>query len=71
MFNVKGLRLQTVQSSVPFVKDRLVQENQLFMALLETWLHNHTDGEVHIARYTLFRSDRVRKRSNVAAAVDV
>ena len=33
------------------------------MALTETWLHNHTDGEVYIEGYTLFRSDRIRKKA--------
>ena len=63
VFNVQGVRPQTVQSSVPYVKDRLVEKHQLFMALTETWLHNHTDGEVYIEGYTLFRSDRIRKKA--------
>ena len=63
VFNVQSLRPQTVQSSVPYVKNCLVEKNQLFMALSATWLHNHTDGEVHIEGYTLFRSDRVRKKA--------
>ena len=65
VFNDQGLWPQTVQSCVSYVKDRLVEKNQLFMALSETWLHNHTDGEVHIEGYTLFRSDRVRKKGQM------
>ena len=48
LFNVQGLRPQTVQSSVPYVKDRLVEKEQLFKVLSETWLHNHKDGEIEI-----------------------
>ena len=33
VFNLKGLRPQTVQSSVLYVKDRLVEKNQLFMTI--------------------------------------
>ena len=35
------------------------------MALTETWLHNHKDGEVQIDGYKLFRGDRKRVKKSV------
>ena len=32
------------------------------MALTETWLKEHTDAELEIDGYTLFRQDRKRQR---------
>ena len=63
VFNVQGLRPQTVQSTVPYIRDRLIGKNQLFMAMSETWLHNHKDGEINVNGYTLFRSDREREKA--------
>ena len=51
-------------SKVPYVADLLSEKNQLFMALTETWLHNHKDGEVQIDGYKLFRGDRKRVRKS-------
>ena len=62
VFNVHGLKPNTVPSKVPYVSDLLVEKNQLFIALTETWLHNHKDAELHIDGYKLFRGDRERKR---------
>ena len=33
------------------------------MALSETWLHNHKEGKIHVEGYSLFRSDRARKKA--------
>ncbi len=64
VFNVHGLKPDTVPSKVPYIADLLSEKNQIFMALSETWLHNHKDGELHIDGYKLFRGDRKRvKRS--------
>ena len=64
MFNVHGLKPDTVPSKVPYISDLLLEKNQIFMALTETWLHNHKDAELHIEGYKLFRGDRKRvKRS--------
>ena len=38
----------------------MIEKNQLFMAITETWLHSHKDAELHISGYKLFRADRKR-----------
>jgi hypothetical protein len=60
VFNVHGLKPDTVPSKVPYISDLLLEKNQIFMALTETWLHNHKDAELHIEGYKLFRGDRKR-----------
>ena len=63
--NVQGLAPQTVQSKVPFIKDLITPDNQLFIGLSETWLHNHKEAELDVQGYTLFRCDSSRiKKSN-------
>ena len=64
MFNVHGLKPSTVPSKVPYVSDLLIERNQLFMALTETWLKEHKDAELHIDGYKLFRADRKRIRKS-------
>ena len=49
-------------SSVEYVRDTLHNKDMLFIALTETWLQNHKDAEVQVANYTVFRSDRNRKK---------
>ena len=71
VFNVQGLRPQTVQSSVPYVKDRLVEKHQLFMALTETWLHNHTDGKFILKVTHYSEAIESERRLDAAAAVEV
>lgn len=63
LFNVQGLKPLTVQSTVPYIQDRLREKNQLFIALSETWLADHKDEEVNIPGYTIFRGDRSRKKA--------
>ena len=46
------------------MQDILYERDQLFIALTETWLSNHSDPELAIKGYSLFRSDRKRKKSN-------
>ena len=62
LFNVQGLKPRTVPTKVPFIQDLLLNSNQLFIALTETWLRDHLDAELKIQGYTCFRSDRVRPR---------
>lgn len=62
IFNVHGLKPNTVPSKVPFISDLLIEKNQLFMGITETWLHTHKDAELHIEGYKLFRSDRKRAK---------
>ncbi len=64
VFNVHGLKPNTIPSKVPYIADRLLESNQLFMAITETWLKDHKDAELHIDGYTLFRADRKRKKSS-------
>ena len=47
-------------SKVPYITDLLTEKKQLFMAVTETWLSNHKDGELQIDGYKLFRGDRKR-----------
>ena len=60
VFNVHGLKPNTVPSKVPYIADLLAEKNQLFMAVTETWLHNHKDGEIQVNGYKFFRGDRKR-----------
>ena len=62
--NIQGLKPVTVPSKVPYLKDRLIEKNQLFVALTETWLKAHIDEELNIDGYQLFRGDRIRNTSN-------
>ena len=63
-FNVQGLCPQTVPSKVPFIKDNVCNENQLFVGLSETWLHNHKEAELKVEGFTLFRCDSTRKKKS-------
>ena len=59
------MKPNTVPSKVPYISDLLVEQNQLIIALTETWLKTHKDAEVGIDGYQIFRSDRKRsKKSN-------
>ena len=62
LWNCRGLKPLTVPSKVPFIQDLLREENQLFIALTETWLNEHKNAEMLINGYTLFRQDRRRER---------
>ena len=62
MFNIRGLAPATVPSKIPYVTNNIYEQDQLFFALTETWLKSHKDAELHIDGYTLFRSDRVRRK---------
>ena len=62
LWNCRGLKSLTVPSKVPFIQDLLREENQLFIALTETWLNEHKNAELLINGYTLFRQDRRRER---------
>ena len=44
--------------------DHLLEHNQLFMAITETWLHNHKEGELHIDGYKFFHADRKRTKKS-------
>ena len=62
VFNVRGLHPSSVPSKVPYVSDHLLEKNQLFIGLTETWLGSHKDAELKIDGYKLFRSDRKRRK---------
>ena len=64
IFNIHGLMPATLPSKVPYVSDLIQENNQLFIGLTETWLQNHKDAEVKIDGYSVFRSDRNRKRKS-------
>lgn len=63
--NIQGLKPKTVPSKVPYVRDLLKENNQLFIGLSETWLKDHKEAELLFDNYKIFRSDRVRKKSSV------
>ena len=42
----------------------LHESNQLFTALTETWLRDHTEAELKIDNYKIYRTDRVRKKKS-------
>ena len=61
---MRGLKPRTTPSKVGYISDVLHERKQLFIALSETWLHDHSDAEIHIDGYTPFRGDRkVSKKS--------
>ena len=62
ILNIAGLKPQTVPSKVPYVEDLLKDKNQLFIVLSETWLKNHTEAELKIDGYSLYRSDRTGRK---------
>ena len=63
VYNVQGLCPQTKQSKVSHIKGVLADDNKLFCALTETWLHgDYLEAELSIEGYELFRSDRKRSR---------
>ena len=55
---------KTVQSKVPYLRDKMFEHKYIFMALTETWLEDHKDAELMIEGYRLYRSDRVRKKKS-------
>ena len=62
LFNISGLKPQTKPSKVPYIEEILNDKNQLFMCLTETWLKRHTQAELAIDGYKLFRSDRTGRK---------
>ena len=62
IWNCRGLKPRTVPSKVPYIQDLVRDQNQLFMALTETWLCEHVDAELTVEGYTLFRQDRKRQK---------
>ena len=62
--NIRGLVPQTVPSKVPYIKDELEDTSGVAFAITETWLNDtHLDAELYIDGYSLFRKDRIRKKS--------
>ena len=47
---------------MPYIQDLVREQDQLFIVLTETWLRDHSDAELDIGGYTLFRQDRKRQR---------
>ena len=62
VLNIAGLKPQTVPSKVPYVETILKETNQLFIGLTETWLKGHTQAELNIEGYRLYRSDRTGRK---------
>ena len=62
--NIQGLAPQTKQSKVAFIQDTIVQTNQIFMGLSETWLNNHKEAELYIDVYTTIRCVSSRKKKS-------
>ena len=61
--NVQGLiTSKQPQEKVEMLRDLMSEERPLFLALTETWLHEHKEAEVHIDDYTLYRKDRPLRR---------
>ena len=61
--NVQGLiTSKQPQEKVEMLRDLMNEERPLFLALTETWLHEHKEAEVHIDDYTLYRKDRPLRR---------
>ena len=46
IFDIQGLKPLTIQSSVPYLKGNLIQNNNLFIILTETWLRDNKDVEI-------------------------
>ena len=61
--NIQGLKPKTVLSKVPFINDVLTEKKQLFMCLSETWLNDHTEAELVIPNYKLFRTRQLKKEN--------
>ena len=55
-FNTQGLYPKTKDSKVSFIKDILVDKDQLFIGLTETWLKDNLDAELQINGYNLFET---------------
>ena len=51
LWNCRGLKSFTVPSKVPFIQDLLREEDQLFIALTETWLNEHKNAELLINKW--------------------
>ena len=58
VFNVQGLIPKTLISKVPIISDIVNENKSLFIALTETWLHNHNDAEMHIEGYKIVNCER-------------
>ena len=61
--NVQGLiTTNQPQEKVELLRDLMNKERPLYLALTETWLHEHKDAEVHIEDYTIYRKDKPLRR---------
>ncbi|CAL4258578.1 unnamed protein product [Meganyctiphanes norvegica] len=40
------------------LRETMYEEKPLLLTLTETWLHDHSEAEVYIENYNLFRKDR-------------
>ena len=62
--NIRGLLPQTVPSKIPYIKDIIDESTPIAFALTETWLNDsHLSAETHIDGYSLFKTDRQRKKA--------
>ena len=60
--NIQDLKPKTKPSKVPYISDLLISNNELFIGLSETWIKEQCEAELKIEGYTLFKSDRNRKK---------
>ena len=51
--NIQGLAPKTVKSKVSYIGEILLQKDQLFIGLSETWLNSSLDSEISIPGYIL------------------
>ena len=59
--NIEGLKTGS-SSSVSYIRDILEEHNMLLIVLTETWLREHLDAELAIQGYSIFRTDRDRRK---------
>ena len=61
--NAQGLiTKKQPQEKVSLLRETMQEERPLFLALTETWLHDHREAEVQIEDYNIFRKDRPLRR---------
>ena len=46
ILNIQGLRPRTVLSKIPYIQDLIQANNQMCIAITETWLRDRTDPDL-------------------------
>ena len=52
ILNIQGLKPRTVLSKIPYIQDLIQANNQMFIAITETWLRDSTDPELCVKMAT-------------------